>query len=251
MARKPPRATPERPRRTSAPAARGGESDAPRTDRERIVAALLDLLAEQPIEEFGFADIAARAGVSLAALRGEFPSKLAILAAYTKDVDRKVLEGGDAELAEEPARERLFDVLMRRLETLAPHRASIRSLMRSARRNPPLAFALNGLAVNSQQWMLAAANIPAAGPHGMIRAQGLALLFARVLRTFVRDEDEGLARTMAALDRALASGQRWAGLLDELCRFAPHRVLCRRRHRRNRDYDRDRDEDFGEEQVAM
>ena len=43
----------------------------------------------------------------------------------------------------------------------------------------------NGLAVKSQRWMLTAANIDAAGPRGIVRAQGLALLFAGVLRTFV------------------------------------------------------------------
>ena len=50
----------------------------------------------------------------------------------------------------------------------------------------------------------------------MVRAQGLALLFASVLRTWVDDDDPGQARTLAALDRALSSGQRWAGLLDDL-----------------------------------
>jgi hypothetical protein len=115
------------------------------------------------------------------------------------------------------------------------------------RRNPGLAFALNGLAVKSQHWMLAAANIPASGPQGMVRAQGLALLFARVLRTFVDDEDPGLARTMAELDRGLARGQRWAGFLDDLCRFAPSRCGSRFRRRRARDDDRD----LGEEPVAV
>ncbi len=67
--------------------------------------------------------------------------------------------------------------------------------------------------------MLTAADIDASGPRGMLRAQGLALLFASVLRTWVDDDDPGLARTMAALDRALARGQRWSGLLDDLCRI--------------------------------
>ena len=65
-------------------------------------------------------------------LRGEFPSLLAIYAAHVKEIDRRVLAGGEADVAEEPPRERLFDVLMRRLEALAPHKAAIRSLMRSA-----------------------------------------------------------------------------------------------------------------------
>jgi len=152
-----------------------------------------------------------------------------------KEIDRAVLAGGDAEMAEEPPRERLFDVLMRRLEVLAPHKDAVRSLVRSATRNPGLAFALNGLAVRSQQWMLTAADIGASGPRGMLRAQGLALLFASVLRTWINDEDEGLARTMAALDRALARGQRWSGFLDGLLRIPASACRLRPRRRRRAD----------------
>ena len=116
-----------------------------------------------------------------------------------------MLAGDDADMAEEPARERLFDVLMRRLEMLAPHKEAVRSLLRSARRNPCLAFALNAMAVHSQQWMLKAADIGASGPRGVLRAQGTALLFARVLAIWVDDDDPGHDRTMAALDRGLAA----------------------------------------------
>jgi AcrR family transcriptional regulator len=225
-------------RKAAARPAAGGDKPA----RERIVDAFMALLAEKRIEEIGFAEIAQRAGVSLAELRDAFGSTLAILAAFMKGVDRAVLAGGDADMAEEPPRERLFDVLMRRLETLAPHKAAVRSLMRSTTRNPGLAFALNGLAVRSQQWMLTAADIGAAGPRGMLRAQGLAVMFAQVLRTWIDDDDPGLARTMAALDRALARGQRWSGLLDDLCRL-PARA-CRLRERRRRA------DDAGDETVA-
>jgi AcrR family transcriptional regulator len=205
---------------------------APAGDRDKIIAAFLGLLAEKRFEQIGLADLAETAGVSLAELRGEFASTLAILAAHIKAIDRAVLAEDSSDMAEEPARERLFDVLMRRLETLKPHREAVHSLLRSARRNPPLAMALNGLAVRSQQWMLTAAGINASGPLGMMRAQGLALLFASVLRTWVNDDDPGLARTMAALDRALARGQLVVGLMDDLCRV-PSRI-CRLRSRRRR-----------------
>ncbi len=191
------------------------------------------LLAEKRIEEIGFGDIAGRADVTLAVLRGEFATTLAILAAHMKELDRKVLAGGESDMAEEPPRERLFDVLMRRIEAMAPYREATRSLIKSASCNPGLAFALNGLAVRSQTWMLTAAGIDAAGPRGMIRAQGTAALFASVLRTWVDDEDEGLARTLAALDRALARGQRWSGMLDDLCRFSPGKFRSRFRRRRD------------------
>jgi len=224
--------------------AKAAASAAPRsgnTERDRIIAAFMALLAEKPIEQIGFAEIATRAGVSLSELRNTFGSTISILAAHMKEIDRVVLAGGDADMAEEPPRERLFDVLMRRIEALAPHKAAVRSLARSASRNPGLALALNGLAVRSQQWMLTAADIHASGPKGMMRAQGLALLFASVLRTWVNDDDPGLARTMAALDRALARGQRWSGFLDDVCRIPA--CVGRLRPRRRRDTD-------GEETIA-
>lgn len=239
MARKPAR----KPVRKPAARAAAAETGAPASDREKIIAAFLALLAEKRIEQIGLAEIADAADVSLAQLRGEFPSALAILAAHLKAVDRALLAEDLSDMEEEPPRERLFDVLMRRLEILAPHREAIRSLMRSASRNPPLGFALNGLAVRSQQWMLTAAGIPASGPRGLVRAQGLALLFGSVLRDWVRDDDPGLARTMAALDRALGRGQRIIGLLDTVCRV-PSR-LCRLRPGRRR-----RAEEDGEESAV-
>jgi AcrR family transcriptional regulator len=220
-----------RKRGTPASAANGQKSE-----RERIIAAFMALLAENPIEDIGFAEIARAAGVSLAELRDSFGSTIGILAAHVKEIDRRVLADGDVDMAGESARERLFDVLMRRIEILEPHKAAVRSLLRSVRRDPGLAVALNGLAVRSQQWMLTAADIDAAGPRGRVRAQGLALLFASVLRTWVHDDDPGHARTMAALDRALARGQRWSGFLDDLCSL-PQRFGRARRRRPRREAD--------------
>ena len=230
------------------PSARNGD------DRDNVVAVFMALLAERSFEEIGLADIAERAGLSLAELRDMFDDKIAILAARTKAIDRAVLggAGADADMADEPPRERLFDVLMRRFEAMANDKDAVRSLMKSARRNPGLALELNNLAVNSQQWMLSAAGIGASGPRGVLRAQGLAVMFAQVARTWVDDDDPGLARTMSALDRALGRAQRLSGLLDDAFRLAE--LPCRvgrglRRRRRDSTY-RDYDEP-GEHATAL
>lgn len=236
MARKPIR----QPARKSARTSTAPTPTVPPGERGKIIASFLALLAEKPIEQIGLAEVAREAGVSLAQLRDEFPSTLAIVAAHIKATDRAVLAEDFSDMDEEPVRERLFDVLMHRLEILAPAREAARSLLRSAGRNPPLAMALNTLGVRSQQWMLTAAGINASGPRGMVRAQGLALLFGSVMRTWVRDDEEGLARTMAALDRALARGQRFSGFLDDLC-YIPSRI-CRLRSRRRRRRDEDTEE---------
>ena len=212
------------------------QAAAPRgnSDRDKAVDAMMALLAEHAFEEIGLAEVAGRAGLKLSELRAEFGSTLAIVAAHIKDIDRAVLAGGSADLAEEPARERLFDVLMRRLEALAPYKEAVHALLRSARRNPGLALALNAMAVRSQQWMLEAAGIGAHGPRGALRAQGAALMFARVLRVWFDDDEPGLDRTMAALGRGLASAERWDGFVGDLCAI-PCAIRGRRWRRRHRD----------------
>jgi AcrR family transcriptional regulator len=228
MARKPKRQR----KAPSAPPPRGT------SDRDKAIDALMALLAEHSFEEIGLAEVAGRAGLKLSQLRAEFGSTLAIVGAHIKDIDRAVLADGTADMAEELARERLFDVLMRRLEALAPYKQAARSLLRSARRNPGLALALNALAVRSQKWMLEAAGIGASGPKGALRAQGAALMFARVLSVWFDDDEPGLDRTMAALGRGLASAERWAGFLDDLCSLPK---CIGRRRRRARDEDEEMD----------
>lgn len=204
-------------------------------NRKKIIEALLTLLAEQPIERIGLGDIAAAAGVSLADLRAEFGSVLSILAAHMKDIDRQVLSEDFSDMSEEPVRERLFDILMKRLEAHAPHKAAIRSLIKSSLRNPPLAFALNSFAARSMSWMMTAAGISTAGPRGIVRAQALTLLYARVVATWAEDDDPGLAKTMSALDRELARGQQLSGFLDTLLAIPGRLQSGRWRARRHRD----------------
>ena len=204
------------------------------SDRDKAIDALMALLAEHRFEEIGLAEVAGRAGLKLSELRAEFGSTLAIVAAHIKDIDRTVLAGNAGDMTEEPARERLFDVLMRRIEALAPYKEAVRSLLRSARRNPGLALALNAMAVRSQQWMLEAAGIGANGPRGALRAQGAALMFARVLSVWFDDDEPGIDRTMAALGRGLSSAERWAGFLDDLCSI-PKCLARGPRRRRHRD----------------
>jgi AcrR family transcriptional regulator len=229
MARKPSRSKPAKAKRT-APQLTG-------SDRERIVGAFMQLLAEKPIERIDLSEIAAHARVSLSRLREEFDSSLAILAAQMKEIDRVVLDGADPDMADEPIRDRLFDVLMRRLEALTPYKPAVRSLLRSAMCSPGLALALNTLAVRSMRWMLTAASINTAGGKGALRAQGLALMFAQVLRVWVDDDDRGLARSMAELDRALIRGQSWSRLLDDLCAVIPTPRRPRRRRSRRDEAD--------------
>ena len=171
--------------------------------RDRIIDATMLMAAHRDWDSFDIADVARQADVGLSEFRDCFPSKGAVLAGLARRIDQAVLADEAKELAGEPARERLFDVLMRRLDAMTPYKAAIRSVMKALRRDPLMLLALNQTAVNSMRFMLAASGIDTEGPLGALRIQGGVLLFARVVEVWVDDEDKDMAKTMARLDREL------------------------------------------------
>ena len=203
--------------------------------RNAIIDALVALAGERRWDAISLEDLAARAGVSLAQLRSAYDGRMAVVADFTRRTDQAVLAGIDADMAGEPARERLFDVLFARLEALAPNRQAIRNLGEAARRDPLLGLELNRIVTTSMGWMLTGAGISATGPGGLVRAQGLGLVWARVLRTWLDDDDRGLARTMAELDRRLRQSERIILGLERLARLMPGPFGRRRRSREDED----------------
>ena len=80
--------------------------------------------------------------MTLAEFRDLFPSKGAILGAFSRMIDRQVLEGTSDDLAGEPARERLFDVFMRRIDALTPYKAALRRIAGGAAARSAVALRL-------------------------------------------------------------------------------------------------------------
>jgi AcrR family transcriptional regulator len=195
--------------------------------RSRVVAALMALAAEERWADITIRAVAERAQLSLAEFRDIFPSKGAVLAAFARQIDRSVLEGTDKDFEDESAKERLFDVLMRRLDALQPYREAIRNILAWTRGDPLAAAALNQVAVNSMRFMLEAAGIDSEGPVGPLKLQGLTLAWLRVVDVWLDDDDIGMARTMAALDRELTRGGRIVARAEDFERLtAPLRSLA-------------------------
>jgi AcrR family transcriptional regulator len=184
------------------------------TPTGRIVAAALRLAGERPWADVTLTDIAAAAQVNLVDLRRSFSSKADVLAAFVRAVDDAVLARSPERtgLASGQQRDALFDVLMSRFDVLAPYKPALKSIAETWSADPALLRALS----QSQSWMLRAAGIPVEGIEGQARAAGLGAIYATVFRTWLKDDDPGLARTMAALDRRLRRAESTLGSLDEL-----------------------------------
>ncbi|MEQ8658499.1 MAG: TetR/AcrR family transcriptional regulator [Hyphomicrobiales bacterium] len=185
-------------------------------ETKAVIDAFMTALMTTPFPEIRLRAIAEVADVPLAKLLMTFSSRLELFEGFAKRIDEVVLAEDDPDMAEEPARERLFDVFMRRFDALLPYKLALIQLERDARRDPALAMALARVASKSMARMAASADIDVDGARGAVVMAGLLQVYARVMRVFVRESDEGQALTMAELDKVLRQAERRIGDLDGL-----------------------------------
>jgi AcrR family transcriptional regulator len=183
------------------------------TVKGRIIAAALRLAASRPWSEVTLRDIAEEAGANLVEVRQSFSGKPDIVAAFVRAVDDDVLRRAPKPAPEQAPRDRIFEIVMSRFDLLSPYKAAMISIARDAGIDRGLACAV----LNSQHWMLQAAGVDTTGARGAVRVAGLASVYATVFRVWLEDDDPGLARTMAALDRRLRRGERNLQALDSVC----------------------------------
>jgi AcrR family transcriptional regulator len=187
------------------------EPPKPADPAERILAAAMEVAVRIGWRRAALADIAAAAEMSLAELHAHFADKGAILRGIVALADRKVLEGAGAPDPESSARDRLFDVLMRRFDALRPYREGLAAVAREGG-GVGVSDAICGAQrmLRSLAWMLEAAGIGSGGWAGACRVKGLAVVYAATFAAWLRDETEDMSKTMAALDKNLGRAERFA-----------------------------------------
>ena len=190
------------------------------TPKGRIIAAAMSLAKDIAWRELTLLDIAEAAGVTLADVKQHVHSKSDILRAFTAAIDDEVLKKPAKRAADQAPRDAIFEVVMNRFDALEPYKPALRSIVRDAGRDMAPDPGLLRAVLASQHWMLQAAGVDTGGVGGAVRTLGLASVYASVFRTWLDDDDAGLARTMAALDRRLRRGEQNLRALDGMCGFA-------------------------------
>jgi AcrR family transcriptional regulator len=171
---------------------------------ESLREAALAFAAEGRWADVSLAEIAERAGLPIAEAYAIYPSRAAILGGVVRTFDEAVLKGTESALASEPARDRLFDVLMRRFDAMQPHKEALATILQDLTRDPVAALCTLPQLRRSMTIMLEAASLSAEGLRGQLRIKGLSALYLTTLPVWFRDDSEDLSKTMATLDRGLS-----------------------------------------------
>ena len=182
--------------------------------------AFIKLIAEKGFAEVALRDVAEAAGLGLAELYRVYRDKVALVSAFLARIDADVLAGTPTRNdPEETARDRLFDVMMRRYDAQRPYREALAAIRRAGTRDPMLALAIGPAVRRSMAAMLEAASVPSEGLGGALRQNGLLAIHVAVSRVYDKDETTDLSKTMAALDSRLKTAEKWAQLFDKYVKY--------------------------------
>ncbi len=177
-----------------------------------LIASAFALAAEAGWRRVSVPEAARRAELSLARARERFPGKAAILRRLGRIADQTALADPPREGS---VRDRLFYLLMQRLDVIQAHRAGVLALLRALPSEPDTALLLKAATRRSMRWMLEAAGVSSRGVRGDLRTAGLVAVWLWAIRAWRSDETSDLSQTMSALDNALQRAERLAGWLGD------------------------------------
>ena len=177
-----------------------------------LLVTAFELVAEQGWSRLSLVAVARRAGVARAEVYRELPSRGALLRAFTRRIDEAMLEVDESDLVGLPPRDRVFELMMARLEALVPFRPGLARLARSARGDPCLVLATAWHLERSLAWLQDAAGLRSSGLRASLARRALGAAYLQALRVWLEDEAADLGRTMAELDKQLRRVQAFAGL---------------------------------------
>ena len=154
------------------------------------------------------------ANISLNEVSTIFSSKWDILEAFRRRTDLLLTTGESPNLPGQSAKDRLFDVLMARIEIIEPWKAGIGSIAKHALAQPLTGIRLFTSLNESMERMIQHVDVKIQGPGKLLQSHGLTLIYLLVLRRWIADHSSDLGPTMAELNERLIAADQ---LISHIC----------------------------------
>ncbi len=174
-----------------------------KTSKPALIEDAFALIADKGWQAFSFTELARRRGCSLAEVYAELPSRASLLCALGRLADEAMLAVPAAELADLGPRERIFELIMRRLEAMGPFKEGLRVIGREAKLDPMAHLIALGNLDRATAWLVDASEAGLTGFKARAARRVLMLVYARTFGVWLDDTTPDLGNTLAELDKRL------------------------------------------------
>ena len=193
----------------------------------KIGEAALRVAARQGWNRLTLDAVAKAAKIPAAQVKKLFPDKNDLLTAIVATVDSHMATAISKPDPESSPHDRLFEILMARLDFLQTHRRAITGIMDAAKRDLRMGRKLLPAQINAMRRILELSWLKPQTPREPFVVAGLLGVYGLTLCVWRNDSSPDMTKTMAALDRFL---RRAIGIFDIIFRpqIEPviHALLC-------------------------
>jgi AcrR family transcriptional regulator len=218
MKKAPTKANTTKKRAGAAPPKTGKRSENKERTKERILKVALAFFRKQGLEKTTTRQISDKAGIAEGTLFNYFKTKEDLALYFFQKETQDLIEWyeGDARLQKAPLPEKLFAIVHRQLEYIAPYEEFIgavffRSLQPSSKLSP-ISFESQELRLRYLRFIREildeAAERGEIPPIGALGSCGFGLFYMGIVTHWLHDSSPGKQKTLALLDRSLTIGSR-------------------------------------------
>lgn len=186
-----------------------------------LLALAFEIIAETGWRGFSFTQLAERANLSMSDVRKTFSGRAGLLDALNQRLDQAMLAVDADDLAGLPPKDRVFEMIMSRLEAMAPFRAGLCRLIKDARFDPEL-IAMTACRIDRSLAWLQDASTPGGNSGSFvqqirrrIQRRILGAVYLQTLNVWSTDDSADLTKTMASLDKQLRRVEGFADLASD------------------------------------
>lgn len=170
---------------------------------EKIFEACFDLIAEKGLGKARLTSLAKNVKIPLSELYARHPSIESVLLHFCDHVDRTMLASA-AHSDSANKREFYFDMIMARIDVLQAYRPGTVRWLKDLTKHPDLWLSTLCRFEKSMALMLDTAQD---SPRFPVKKIGITGIYLVTLKAWLEDESADMAKTMAALDKALGRGE--------------------------------------------
>ena len=179
------------------------------TSIKNLIIVTMNLIIKRGWRNLTLQELAVEASVPLIEIYRVFPEKRSILITFVQHIDQEVLSQNMIDDLSDPPRDRLFEILMRRFESLQPYRESLNMIAQEWYRDLIPMIMTAPHFIRSMRWMLHLAAIDLNTPKGSFLVIAVSALYVRTLRVWLTDQSMDMSRTMAVIDHKLRRLEQW------------------------------------------